>query len=127
MPDGKSAPRLRGTAWLVPALVRRRTSRMSMVERRTRHPLRVEAGKPEPFFNAQIRFPVSREAALRDTCGVTKVVDDPAASALLGSEGPFAREVPNFAPRETQQRMADAVADAIDGRDALVDRKSTRL
>lgn len=51
---------------------------------------------------------------------MTKVVDDPAASALLGSEGPFAREVPNFAPRETQQRMADAVADAIDGRDALV-------
>ncbi|ODU94693.1 MAG: helicase [Lysobacterales bacterium 66-474] len=51
---------------------------------------------------------------------MTKVVDDPAASALLGAEGPFACEVPNFAPRETQQRMADAVADAIDSRDALV-------
>ncbi|MBU6476344.1 MAG: ATP-dependent DNA helicase, partial [Xanthomonadaceae bacterium] len=49
-----------------------------------------------------------------------KAVDDPAASALLGANGPFAREVPNFAPRATQQRMADAVADAIDGHDALV-------
>ena len=47
-------------------------------------------------------------------------VDDPAASTLLGAEGPFAREVPNFAPRETQQRMADAVADAIGNHDALV-------
>jgi len=47
-------------------------------------------------------------------------VDDPVASALLGADGPFAREVPNFAPRETQQRMADAVADAIDTHDALV-------
>ncbi|MGH9438410.1 MAG: ATP-dependent DNA helicase, partial [Terriglobia bacterium] len=42
------------------------------------------------------------------------------ASALLGAEGPFAREIPNFAPRETQQGMADAVADAIDSHDALV-------
>ena len=49
-----------------------------------------------------------------------KAVDDPAASALLGADGPFAREVPNFAPRETQQRMAGAVADAIDTHDALV-------
>ncbi|MBN8737546.1 MAG: ATP-dependent DNA helicase [Xanthomonadales bacterium] len=80
----------------------------------------VEAGRLEPFPNAQTRFPVSRGATLRDTCRVTKVVDDPAASALLGAEGPFACEVPNFAPRETQQRMADAVADAIDSRDALV-------
>ncbi len=47
-------------------------------------------------------------------------VDDPAASALLGADGPFAREVPNFAPRETQQRMADAVATAIDDQEALV-------
>ena len=47
-------------------------------------------------------------------------VDDPAASALLGADGPFAQEVPNFAPRETQQRMADAVADAIENHDALV-------
>ena len=49
-----------------------------------------------------------------------KSVDDPAASALLGANGPFAREVPNFAPRATQQRMANAIADAIDGHDALV-------
>jgi len=49
-----------------------------------------------------------------------KVVDDPAASALLGADGPFAREVPNFAPRETQQRMADAVGGAIETHDALV-------
>jgi ATP-dependent DNA helicase DinG len=49
-----------------------------------------------------------------------KVVYDPAASALLGADGPFAREVPNFAPRETQQRMADAVGGAIETHDALV-------
>jgi len=49
-----------------------------------------------------------------------KVVDDPAASALLGADGPFAHEVPNFAPRETQQRMADAVGGAIETHDALV-------
>jgi ATP-dependent DNA helicase DinG len=47
-------------------------------------------------------------------------VDDMPPSALLGPDGPFAHEVPNFAPRETQQRMADAVADAIGGHDALV-------
>lgn len=39
---------------------------------------------------------------------------------LLGSEGPFAREVPGFAPREAQQAMARAVADAIDTRATLV-------
>lgn len=49
-----------------------------------------------------------------------KAVDDPAASALLGADGPFAREVPNFAPRATQQRMADAVSEAIENHDALV-------
>ncbi|MGH8215395.1 MAG: ATP-dependent DNA helicase [Rhodanobacteraceae bacterium] len=42
------------------------------------------------------------------------------ASTLLGAEGPFAREVPNFAPRETQQRMADAVTEAIASGDVLV-------
>jgi ATP-dependent DNA helicase DinG len=41
-------------------------------------------------------------------------------AAILGAEGPFAREVPGFAPREAQQRMAAAVADAIDQRDALI-------
>ncbi len=45
-------------------------------------------------------------------------VDDVA--ELLGAEGPFAREVPNFAPREAQQTMARAVADAIEQRSTLV-------
>ncbi|MEO6925680.1 MAG: ATP-dependent DNA helicase [Rhodanobacter sp.] len=40
--------------------------------------------------------------------------------ALLGAEGPFARELPNFAPRLAQQAMARAVAQAIDGRETLV-------
>ena len=39
---------------------------------------------------------------------------------LLGEDGPFAREVPNFAPREAQQSMARAVQDAIAGRETLV-------
>ncbi len=51
---------------------------------------------------------------------MTNALDDLVASTLLGADGPFAREVPNFAPRETQQRMADAVSDAIESRDALV-------
>ncbi|KQX97273.1 helicase [Rhodanobacter sp. Root480] len=49
--------------------------------------------------------------------------DDPATmdvAALLGSDGPFAREVPSFAPREAQQRMAQAVAQAIAGRETLI-------
>jgi ATP-dependent DNA helicase DinG len=41
-------------------------------------------------------------------------------AALLGSEGPFAREVPGFKPREAQQRMATAVAKAIDDRETLI-------
>ncbi|NII56554.1 ATP-dependent DNA helicase [Luteibacter sp. SG786] len=41
-------------------------------------------------------------------------------AAILGAEGPFAREVPGFAPREAQQRMASAVASAIADRDLLV-------
>jgi ATP-dependent DNA helicase DinG len=48
------------------------------------------------------------------------MTDSQDASALLGADGPFAREVPNFAPRETQQRMADAVTEAIASGDALV-------
>ncbi len=51
---------------------------------------------------------------------MVRVADELSASSLLGADGPFAREVPNFAPRETQQRMADAVTDAIEHRDALV-------
>jgi ATP-dependent DNA helicase DinG len=41
-------------------------------------------------------------------------------AAILGAEGPFAREVPGFAPREAQQHMAAAVARAIDDRDVLI-------
>ncbi|HEX5960225.1 MAG TPA: ATP-dependent DNA helicase [Rhodanobacteraceae bacterium] len=51
---------------------------------------------------------------------MARVLEDPTASALLGADGPFAREVPNFAPRATQQRMADAVTAAIADREALV-------
>jgi ATP-dependent DNA helicase DinG len=51
---------------------------------------------------------------------MVRVADELSASSLLGADGPFAREVPNFAPRETQRRMADAVTDAIEHRDALV-------
>ena len=63
---------------------------------------------------------VSRGALLRDTGVMNSSVDDPVASALLGANGPFAREAPNFAPRETQQRMADAVSEVIESHDALV-------
>jgi ATP-dependent DNA helicase DinG len=41
-------------------------------------------------------------------------------AAILGAEGPFAREVPGFAPREAQERMAGAVATAIEDRDVLI-------
>lgn len=39
---------------------------------------------------------------------------------VLGEGGPFARDVPGFAPRESQQVMAEAVADAIAERHTLV-------
>ena len=39
---------------------------------------------------------------------------------LLGPDGPFAHEVPNFAPRESQQVMADAVEEAIADRETLI-------
>jgi ATP-dependent DNA helicase DinG len=42
------------------------------------------------------------------------------AADLLGPEGPFAREIPNFAPRESQQRMAAAVETAIADRQMLI-------
>ncbi|MGB3269809.1 MAG: DEAD/DEAH box helicase, partial [Rhodanobacter sp.] len=45
---------------------------------------------------------------------------DDDAGALLGADGPFARELPNFAPRLAQQAMARAVQQAIAGRDTLV-------
>jgi ATP-dependent DNA helicase DinG len=39
---------------------------------------------------------------------------------LLGADGPFAREVPGFAPRASQQVMASAVEEAIADRQMLV-------
>jgi ATP-dependent DNA helicase DinG len=47
-------------------------------------------------------------------------MNDHDVAALLGAEGPFAREIPGFAPREAQQRMAAAVADAIAQADTLI-------
>src|SRR6185312_12157229 len=48
------------------------------------------------------------------------VSDAIAAADLLGPEGPFAREVPGFAPRASQQSMAAAVEEAIADRQMLV-------
>ena len=45
---------------------------------------------------------------------------DPDISALLGADGPFARDLPNFLPREAQQTMARAVQHAIAERDTLI-------
>jgi len=42
------------------------------------------------------------------------------AADLLGPEGPFAREVPGFAPRAVQQTMAAAVEEAIADRQMLI-------
>ncbi|MEO8803968.1 MAG: DEAD/DEAH box helicase, partial [Rudaea sp.] len=42
------------------------------------------------------------------------------ARELLGVDGPFAREVDNFVPRECQQDMAEAVEEAIADRQALI-------
>jgi ATP-dependent DNA helicase DinG len=61
---------------------------------------------------------VSRSRRLGDT-GAMNDYDEVA--GLLGADGPFAREVPNFAPRAAQQAMARAVAEAIEQRDVLVD------
>jgi len=55
-------------------------------------------------------------AVLGDTWRMT----DSDVSALLGADGPFARELPNFAPRAAQQEMARAVQHAISERDTLI-------
>ncbi len=60
---------------------------------------------------------VSPFVRLGDT-GAMNAYDEVA--ALLGAEGPFAREVPNFAPRAVQQHMARAVAEAIEQGEVLV-------
>ncbi|MGA9423338.1 MAG: ATP-dependent DNA helicase, partial [Rhodanobacteraceae bacterium] len=41
-------------------------------------------------------------------------------ASLLGPGGPFAREVPGFAPRSSQQIMAESVEEAIAGRQTLI-------
>lgn len=41
-------------------------------------------------------------------------------SELLGADGPFARELPGFAPRAAQQQMAAAVAEAMDEQHILI-------
>jgi ATP-dependent DNA helicase DinG len=51
---------------------------------------------------------------------VSVISQNQSARELLGSDGPFAHEVPNFAPRESQQAMADAVEEAIANRETLV-------
>jgi ATP-dependent DNA helicase DinG len=56
-------------------------------------------------------------ADLGDTWAMDHLED---VAALLGADGPFARELPNFAPREAQQQMAQAVAHAIAGRETLI-------
>ncbi len=48
------------------------------------------------------------------------MIDPDDSAALLGADGPFARELPNFAPREAQQVMARAVAQAIAQRETLI-------
>ena len=48
------------------------------------------------------------------------MIDHDDIGALLGADGPFARELPNFAPREAQQTMAVAVQQAIAGRETLI-------
>ena len=45
--------------------------------------------------------------------------------ALLGADGPFARELPNFAPRLAQQAMARAVQQTI--ADCLTELKPVRI
>ena len=52
--------------------------------------------------------------------GDTSVMTDPDMTELLGADGPFARELPNFLPREAQQTMARAVQHAIAERDILI-------
>ena len=48
------------------------------------------------------------------------MIDQDDVAELLGTEGPFARELPNFAPRAAQQEMARAVQHAIAERETLI-------
>ncbi len=47
-------------------------------------------------------------------------ISDASAADILGPEGPFAREVPGFATRTSQQTMAAAVEEAIADRQMLI-------
>jgi ATP-dependent DNA helicase DinG len=47
-------------------------------------------------------------------------VTDHSAADLLGTDGPFVREVPGFVPRAAQQAMASAVEEAIADRQMLI-------
>lgn len=67
-----------------------------------------------------VRF--CRVVALGHTCRMTAL--EPSASddigELLGADGPFARELPNFAPRAAQQEMARAVQQVMAAHDTLI-------
>ena len=39
---------------------------------------------------------------------------------LLGNEGPLADRLPGFSPREEQQRMAEAIEQAISTQESLI-------
>jgi ATP-dependent DNA helicase DinG len=63
----------------------------------------------------------SRTFAAAPQVGDTgRMIDHEDVAALLGAEGPFARELPNFAPRAAQQAMARAVQHAIAERETLI-------
>ena len=75
-----------------------------------------------PGSGARLPASVCSASSPRHTCAMIDL-DDSApddVGALLGADGPFAHEVPNFAPREAQQAMARAVQQAIAGRETLI-------
>src|SRR5690349_12423443 len=71
----------------------------------------------QPWCARMAMLASARAHRLGDTWRMTDPDD---IGALLGADGPFARELPNFAPRLAQQAMARAVADAIENRDTLI-------
>jgi ATP-dependent DNA helicase DinG len=67
-----------------------------------------------------LRFSTPDATLAASQIGDTSPMTDPDISALLGADGPFARDLPNFLPREAQQTMARAVQHAIAERDTLI-------